>query len=160
MKIKGIIDEDLINFKQASMFIGLGTCNWKCCIENNVPVSICQNSELAKQKDIDISVNEIFHRYISNPITSAIVIGGLEPFTQTQDIVDLIKYFRDNLCNNYFVIYTGFYENEIQDEIKILKQYPNIILKIGRYIPNQKPHFDEILGIHLASNNQYAIKIS
>lgn len=160
MKIKGIIDEDFSNFKQASMFIGLGTCNWKCCIETAMPISICQNSKLAKQKDIKVSVDEIFHRYITNSITSAIVIGGLEPFSQKQDIINLIKYFRTNCCNDYFVIYTGFYEHEIQKEIKILKQYPNIILKIGRYIPNQKSHFDEILGVSLASDNQYAIQIS
>ncbi len=160
MKIKGIIDEDFTNFKIPSMFIGLGTCNWKCCIENNIPIAICQNSKLAKQKDIDISANEIFRRYITNPITSAIVIGGLEPFTQKYDIIDLIKCFRVNFCNDYFVVYTGFYEYEIQDEIEILKQYPNIILKTGRYIPNQKSHFDEILGIYLASDNQHGIKIN
>ena len=95
MKIKGIVDEDFVNFKRASMFIGLGTCNWKCCIENNMSISICQNSELAKQKDIDVSVDKIFYRYITNPITSAIVIGGLEPFTQKKDIVNLIKHFRN-----------------------------------------------------------------
>ena len=79
MKIKGLVDTDFVNYKDISMFISLGTCNWKCCKESNIPVSVCQNSELAKQKDIDISVEEIFHRYISKPIISAICIGGLEP---------------------------------------------------------------------------------
>ena len=34
--------------------------------------------------------------------------------------------------------------------------FKNIIIKFGRYVPNQKEHYDEILGINLASSNQYA----
>lgn len=33
-------------------------------------------------------------------------------------------------------------------------------LKFGRYIPNQTPHYDSILGVNLASDNQYAERIS
>ena len=38
----------------------------------------------------------------------------------------------------------------------MLRKYPNIIIKYGRYIPDQEPHQDEVLGVRLASNNQYA----
>ena len=38
--------------------------------------------------------------------------------------------------------------------------YSNIIIKFGRFIPNREPHFDEVLGVNLASNNQYAKRIS
>lgn len=155
MKVKAIIDEDFTNYKKACMFIGLGTCNWKCCIEANIPITICQNSELAKQKDIEISVDEIFHRYTSNPITSAICIGGLEAVTKWQDIVNLIAYFRNNNCNDTFVIYTGYYADEIRPEIEQIKQYGNIVIKFGRYKPNNKPHYDDVLGINLISDNQY-----
>ena len=41
-----------------------------------------------------------------------------------------------------------------------LLQYPNIIIKYGRFIPDQKSHYDEILGVELASNNQYARNIT
>ena len=61
------------------------------------------------------------------------------------------------------VIYTGYTEEEIYNKRYImsnLRQFPNIIIKFGRFIPNQKPHFDEILGVKLASDNQYARKIS
>ena len=44
MKIKGLVDEDFVNYKQTSMFIILGTCDWKCCIEGGFDISICQNS--------------------------------------------------------------------------------------------------------------------
>ena len=44
--------------------------------------------------------------------------------------------------------------------INNLKQFPNIIIKFGRFIPNQQSHYDEVLGINLASDNQYAKKIS
>ena len=58
------------------------------------------------------------------------------------------------------MIYTGYYDYEIKDQLNELKQYPNIIIKYGRYIPNQSPHYDEILGVKLVSDNQYAERIS
>ena len=160
MKIKGLVDEDFVNFKLPCMFISIGTCNWKCCIEANIPVTVCQNSDLAKQKDIDIPIDEIFNRYISNPISEAIVIGGLEPMMQFEDVYNLIKYFRDKKVNDVFVIYTGYYPNEIQDRIENLKAFKNIICKFGRYVPNQEKHFDDVLGVNLVSDNQYGEVIS
>ena len=44
--------------------------------------------------------------------------------------------------------------------IEYLSQFKNIIIKYGRFIPNHKPHNDEVLGINLASDNQYAERIS
>jgi hypothetical protein len=41
-----------------------------------------------------------------------------------------------------------------------LKQFPNIVVKFGRYVPKCEAHFDEVLGIKLASPNQYAERIS
>ena len=42
----------------------------------------------------------------------------------------------------------------------ILKKFKNIIVKFGRYRPNFQKHFDEVLGVELASTNQYAKRIS
>ena len=145
MKIKGILEEDFVNYKLPCLYISLGSCDWKCCHESNIPVSVCQNSNLAQSKDIDVSIDEIFNRYISNPISEAIVIGGLEPFKQFDDVYCLIKFFRDNNCSDTF--------------IKKLEPLKNIILKVGRYIPNQQPHYDEILGIKLVSDNQKGVII-
>ena len=160
MKIKGLIDEDFVNYKYPDMFISLGVCNWKCCREANIPISICQNSELAKSPDIEISIERIYKRYISNPISKAIVIGGLEPFTQFDDVLSLVAFFRSHRCVDDIVIYTGYYEREVEKYIKVLSTYPNIIVKFGRFVPNEKPHYDDILGVNLISNNQYARCIS
>ena len=160
MKIKGLIDEDFTNYKKPSMFIATCYCNWKCCVEQGLDKSICQNSEIAQQKNIEISADEIFSRYNSNLITNSVVIAGLEPFLQFDDIYELIKYFRDNNCLDDIVIYTGYYDYEISNQINMLKQFPNIIIKYGRFIPNRNPHYDEILGVNLASDNQYAERIS
>lgn len=159
MKVKGIVEEDFVNYKLPCMFISLGTCDWKCCIDSNIPITTCQNSKLAKAKDIDIPIDEIFNRYITNPISESIVIGGLEPFRQFEDVYNLIKYFRDNNCKDTFVIYTGYYENEILPQIEQLKSFEHIILKTGRYKPNYKSHYDEILGINLVSDNQKGVII-
>jgi hypothetical protein len=58
------------------------------------------------------------------------------------------------------VIYTGYNKEEILDKIEWLKLYGPIIVKYGRFIPNQQPHHDEVLGIKLASDNQFAERIS
>ena len=41
MLIKDIIDEDFINYKKPSMFIGTVKCDWKCCIEGKFDKKIC-----------------------------------------------------------------------------------------------------------------------
>lgn len=160
MKIKGLQDEDFVNYKKPSMFIGTSLCDWKCCNEQCLDKSICQNSSLANSKTIDISTDEIFRRYINNPITKAVVIGGLEPILQFSDVLELIKTFRDNDCNDDIVIYTGYYKEEIADKTALLSKYKNIVIKYGRYIPNQEKHYDEVLGVYLASDNQHAERIS
>lgn len=158
MKLKNIIIEDFVNYKLPSMFLITCSCNWKCCKEagNN----ICQNMEIIKEKNKNISDEKIFEKYISNPITKAIVVGGLEPFDQFEELHNLINYFRKNNCEDEFVIYTGYYQEEIEGYVYFLKMFKNIIIKFGRYIPNSNNRYDEILGVTLASDNQFAKKIS
>ena len=160
MKLKNIVLEDFVNYKTPSMFLITSFCDFKCCHEGNFDESVCQNNPLVQQKTKDISLEYLYNSYINNPITEAVVIGGLEPFLQFKELYDLIKYFRDNGCEDDFVIYTGYYKEEIIPEIETLKEFHNIIIKFGRYKPNEKEHYDEILGVKLASNNQYAEKIS
>jgi hypothetical protein len=79
---------------------------------------------------------------------------------QFEDIISFIKYFREHGCDDDIVIYTGYYENEIKDKIDILKQYKNIVVKFGRYVPNDTEHYDSVLGVNLANKEQYGKKIS
>ena len=160
IQTKGFVEEDFVQYKVPSMFIGTAYCDWKCCNELGVPVTVCQNEPLAKSPILTIDAQVIYNRYISNPITHAVVIGGLEPMLQFEEVYSLIKLFRDNGCDDDFVIYTGYYPEEIEDKIVELKNFPNIIVKFGRYIPDSKNRYDEILGITLASDNQYGVKIS
>ena len=157
MKIKTIVDEDFTNYKQPVMYIGTAYCGGKCCIEANIPISVCQNDGWRKSAPIDMADEKIIERYISNNITKAICFAGLEPFEQFDEMLGLIKKLRtDYHCNDTVVIYTGYYKNEILPQINILKDYGNIVIKYGRFIPNQEKHFDDVLGVYLASDNQYA----
>jgi len=160
IKLKGIVMEDFTNYKVPSLFMITTTCNWKCCMEGGFDVKICQNSELATAEIKEYKLESIYNAYITNPITKSVVIGGLEPFMQFDEIFNLIQYFRNNKCEDEFIIYTGYYENELECQINKLKQFKNIIIKFGRYVPNNTPHFDDVLGINLISDNQYAMKIS
>lgn len=158
MKIKQLIDEDFTNYKKTSMLIGFSQCTFKC--EKECGIKMCQNAPLATSPTIEIDIKKIVKRYLSNEYSQAIVAGGLEPFDTFDDLIEFIKEIRSNNCLDDIVIYTGYYKDEVSEKIKQLKQYPNIIVKFGRYIPNDKKHYDEILGIELASMNQYAERIS
>ena len=153
MEIKGLISEDFINYKKPAMTIMFPRCTFKC---NEV---LCQNSPLAKEKSIDLEIDDIVTRYINNPITESIVMQGLEPFDSWSDLLELIEKLRC-FVDDDIVVYTGYYKEEIADKIHVLSEYKNIIVKFGRYIPNQEKHYDEVLGVYLASDNQYAENIS
>lgn len=161
MRIKTFIEEDFINYKEPSMFIGSISCGGKCCIEANIPLSVCQNDELRSTPCLDISNGVLIERYLNNPFTRAIVIGGLEPFEQFDELFMFVKCLRENyICSHDLVIYTGYNKDELTDQLKELAKYRNIIIKFGRYIPNRPNRYDEILGVTLASDNQYAERIS
>lgn len=159
--IKGLVDEDFVQYKKPSMFIGTCFCNWKCCRDAGCPVTMCQNSPLVNSENKFVKFSTLYDRYINNPITKAIVFGGLEPMLQFESVMGLIKYFRQKGCKDDFVIYTGYYENELQEEIKFIesfvKEYDGkIIVKFGRFVPDQESRWNKILGVELASPNQYA----
>lgn len=158
MVIKGLVDEDFIQYKKPSMFIIFPFCTFKC--DNEAGCTICQNSALANEPNIEIKPIEIVERYMKNPITKAIVMGGLEPFDSNQ-LLRLIQNFRYN-TNDDIVIYTGYTEEELENDgiLNAIRKFDNIIVKFGRFIPNQEKHYDEVLGVELASSNQYAKKIS
>lgn len=138
------------------MFIIFSKCSFKCDKEANC--KICQNSNLANEPIINYSVDKIVERYKTNPITKAIVCGGLEPFDTLDDLTNLISTIR-RASDDDIVIYTGYKEEEIFPIVEnLISKYKNIIIKYGRFIPNQENKYDEILGITLASNNQYAVR--
>lgn len=158
MRVKAIQDENFQDYKLPNMFISTCFCDGKCWRELGLEVSNCQNEQIMREKTFDIADSYIVERYLSNPITSAVVIGGLEPMLQFDEVICFIKELRKH-CNDPVVIYTGYYPEEIADKMPILAAQHNIIVKFGRYIPNKPPKFDEILGINLVSDNQYAQKL-
>lgn len=159
MELRGIIVEDFVNYRFPSMFLITSKCDWKCCVEFGIPTESCQNSSLINIKPKVYEDDDLINLYINNEITKAIVFGGLEPFLQFDELLEFIKKFR-LISSDTIVIYTGYDMDELPDEIEQLKKYKNIIVKFGRFIPNQEPHYDEILGINLCSFNQFAVKIS
>lgn len=155
MEIKGIIHEDFVNYKVCSMTIAMPYCTFKC--DKECGSNVCQNSKLVKDPTLDIPAAKIIEQYLHNPLSHAIVFQGLEPFDSYNDIYYFIYALRFIFKNNDpVVIYTGYNKDEILSKIEDLRKFSNIIIKFGRYIPNQKPHYDEILGVNLASDNQYA----
>lgn len=168
MILKGMVDEDFVNFKLPSMYLIFPHCSFKCDHENGG--QYCQNYALSTGREVPIDKETLILRYLENPITKAIVMGGLEPFDSMADVVTFIDCLRrTHNCDDPVVIYTGYTEEEMEtgnwgkegcEGINLnlwesLKSYGNIIVKFGRYRPHQHPHFDEVLGVYLASDNQY-----
>lgn len=156
MKVIDIIEEDFINYKKPCMTIMMPYCTFKC--DKECGKQVCQNSDLASAPKIEIETKNIIKRYLNNPISEAIVFQGLEPFDSFYQILDFIKRFRE-ISNDDIVIYTGYNKEELKQFLTFFKNFDNIIIKYGRFIPGQEKHYDEILGVYLASNNQYAERL-
>lgn len=152
MQLISIIDEDFVNYKKPSMFLLFPKCSMKCGKKH------CQNAALLQEGTIEVDNEEVVKRYMDNNITSAIVCGGLEPFDSWQELQYFIMTARYYTSDD-IVIYTGYTEEELKDKLPWLEIYENIIIKFGRYLHKTPPRFDEVLGVQLASGNQYAKNI-
>lgn len=156
MQVKGILDEDFVNFRLPSMYIAFPKCDFKC--DKECGQKVCQNSALVSSPNIDIPMKKIITRYKNNEISKAIVCAGLEPF----DTFEVLKKFCYEVRRAYIkdpiVIYTGYEKEEIIDKVNelVLVASPNLIIKYGRFIPNQKGYDNLLLGVKLASSNQWA----
>lgn len=157
MKLKGLVEYDISNYKKPSMFVIFPSCTFKC--DKECGQNVCQNSQLAFESEVKINTLELVQKYINNPLTKALVCGGLEPFDSWDDLRLLVEVFRSKTDDD-IVIYTGYTSEEQYSNLLYLRYYPNIIIKFGRFIPNQESHYDEVLGVNLASPNQYAEVIS
>ena len=85
----------------------------------------------------------------------AICFQGLEPFDSWEELKTFIEHFR-KVSQAPVVIYTGYNKEEVEEKINLLRQFKPVIIKFGRFIPEQEPHYDNVLNVRLASNNQYA----
>jgi len=157
IRLKGVVMDDFCNYKRPSMFLISSFCDWKCCIEQKLPLTSCQNEPLHEYESKKFTYKSLYNAYKDNTITEAVVIGGLEPFIQDTEVYGLMKYFRSKGCKDKFVIYSGYTEDELKDNPLFLEMIKlgNLVIKFGRFVPNQKPHFDEVLGVNLISDNQY-----
>lgn len=155
IRLKGLVEEDMLNYRLPSMFLATCFCDFKCEKEDSTGATFCQNSPLAQSRIIEVEISTLIKKYFSNPISEAIVVGGMEPFSQFEELTNLIKEFRI-YTKDPFVIYTGYDSNEISEQVESLIPFGNIIIKYGRYKCNNPGRYDEVLGVKLASDNQYA----
>ena len=84
MKLKGLVDYDICNYRRPSMFLIFPYCSFKC--DKECGKSICQNSALAHEPAVEIETAAIVRRYLDNPLTHAVVCGGLEPFDSKEEL--------------------------------------------------------------------------
>ena len=161
MQYKNIIFDDVVNYRETSMFIGTCFCDWKCCKEIGADICLCQNSSAYCMKIKEIDNEKLVRKYLKLGTMHAVVLGGFEPLWDNSwnDVLAFLKCFRA-ATHDDIVVYTGYREDEVADKVEQLKALGNVIVKFGRYKPNQKPHRDDVLGVDLANDEQYAKRIS
>lgn len=153
MKIKGLIDINFTDYKLPSLYIATPYCSFKC--DKECGRAVCQNSALATEPVLSISNTTLIQIYQANPITQAFVFGGLEPL-DSSDLLDTIVELQVRTKPRRTVIYTGYTEEEVLVGHPQILSLSNLVIKYGRFVPDQPTHFDPILGVNLASPNQYA----
>lgn len=158
MHIKGVETERFQDYKYPSMLIAFPKCSFKC--DKECGRRVCQNSPLVSAPTREVNVGELVWKYLSNPITKAVVCGGLEPFDSFDELVELVTKFREAQCDDDIVIYTGYRKEEVSEQLKELARFPNIVVKFGRFVPDKAPHRDHVLGVQLANDEQYGERIS
>lgn len=155
MRLKGIIDYDCTNYKEPTLTLEFPYCDFKCDKLNGC--KICQNSELVNEPTLEVSGEYIWELYKQNPLTKAFCLQGLEPFDSFMDLVEFIGFIRvTKRCDDPIIIYTGYDKGEDEIVERSLHKFDNILIKWGRFIVGHQPHFDKLLGVNLASDNQYA----
>ena len=154
-----INDSDLINYSEPTFNILAGiSCTFKCCPNNP---EICHNNPLCNQNPIRCEIPKLIERFNNQNLCKTITFQGLECLDNLKQILWFIYHFRKT-NNNTIIIWTGYTKDECEDLIYLIKEkmkWENIIIKYGRFIPDQQPHYDEVLGVELASDNQYAERI-
>lgn len=165
MKVLEIKPNDFANYRdpmgRSSLFVGMGSCDWKCCVEAGISPSVCQNYELVHSMPKEIDARLLIAKYIGE--SRSIVVGGLEPLRDMGGLLELAEAFHDASVfggPSIFVLYTGYELDEVRDKIadvqKELGADVAFIVKFGRFVPGKEEKFDPVLGVKLASPNQHA----
>lgn len=149
IKIHGI-KETFNDYKKVGMYVAFPQCSLNC--------KNCQNAHLREVEPLEVSLDYLVKIILDNDLIDSVILSGMNPMDSFDDVMSLIREVR-NKSNIEIIIYTGMRESNLTNEIKKLKEFNNVIIKFGEYIPNSKEKFDEVLGINLASDNQYAKRI-
>ena len=158
IELKGIIWEDMVNYKKIGSTFMFPKCDFKCDRENGV--QLCQNWELAAAPSQKYDIDELMRLYQIMILPESIILQGLEPLDSPIDIYTVAAAMQRHDITDDLVIYTGYNKNENDDITNIIDTVSfltpgSLIVKWGRYLPNQTSHYDEVLGVKLASDNQF-----
>ena len=151
-------ENNLNHYYKNGLLVATVGCDWKCLKEQGLDISICQNSHTSKMQTKFISTKELVDKFNENLLSECIIFAGLEPILQFDEVYGFIKEFRKTNYNDV-VIFTGYYPEEIKEELEKLKSFENIYIKLGRYIQNSSKIYDPIGKIWLSGSNQYFIKL-
>ena len=155
-----IIKQDCVNNgKGVTYLIESGIkCTFKCDKESNCQV--CHNYALSKNTPKVFYIKDLINDYLSQDLSKSVTFQGLEPLDTLKQHLWFIYHFR-KISSDPIYLWTGYNEEECEDLIYLIKKmkWENIIIKFGRFIPNRPHKYDEVLGVELSSDNQYARRI-
>lgn len=111
MILKGIEAENFENYKVPALFLAFPKCTFKC--EKEAGCKMCQNSQLVHESDLECTADAIITLYMNDPLSKAVVCGGLEPLDSLDELIPFIMEFR-YYSPDPIVIYTGYTEEEVE----------------------------------------------
>lgn len=149
------VTEVFQDYKKPALMVCTAHCDFKCC--KDAGYDVCHNMKVAKQRGVFLPFARLLNMVNKSTLTDAVLFGGLEPFLQADELVQCIEYLRAHGMTKDIVIYTGYDRSELDQKTLLRLSCSQVIVKFGRYVPNSSPVFDPILGIILASDNQYGV---
>ena len=152
MQLKKIEETKTLYNNELSLYLIASSCKWKC--------KICPNAHYSRFETVDIPNTDILQKFKSDDNLKAIVIGGLEPMDQMNDlrgfIFDARKFFEPG-DRPKIVIYTGYEMDELNKMhysglASELMQYGNAMVIAGRNIWKTKKKFYLSINTYLTSD--------
>jgi hypothetical protein len=146
------------DYHKTCLYLATPRCNFKCvreAREKGIEIVECQNHALAGSLPTDYSAEEVAKAYHESVFAEALLLSGLDPLDCWEDVIVFLREFRAIEPGVEVVLYTGYYEHEVLEQVRQLSELGNVMVKFGRYDPSVPPGYDEVGGVTLASGNQH-----
>lgn len=113
-----------LDINKSNLVMYTSYCDWEHPL-----FSRQENNELIKRVRFRVWFDDLHYLAKSK---DKIIITGLEPFNQYEEIKSLIDYFKECKLDTKFIIHTGLSKKALRQQLNELKQFDNVSIIFGR----------------------------